>query len=97
MEKGFGFITPGKGGEDLFAHAYDLRDGDVLVEGTAVRYTEFWDEERAKYRAKDVTGCGWAPKGKDGKEICRQYMRWGKCEWGDSCRRDHETPPEQAC
>ena len=39
--KGFGFITPGAGGEDLFAHFKEIQGGEgfkTLAEGQKVEY-----------------------------------------------------------
>lgn len=37
-ERGFGFITPDAGGEDLFVHVSVVRGNEVLEEGDRVRY-----------------------------------------------------------
>lgn len=56
-EKGFGFIKPDKGGDDLFAHVSNLKDGDALKEGSEVSYEEVYDDRKGKYRAEEVLGC----------------------------------------
>jgi len=56
-EKGFGFIKPSNGGEDVFAHASNFNDGDCLKEGSEVEFEEKYDDRKGKYRAMDVTGC----------------------------------------
>merc|ERR1719476_1136324 len=54
--KGFGFICQDDGGEDLFAHANDIADGQSLVEGDAVSYECGWDDRKGKSNAFNVTG-----------------------------------------
>jgi len=56
-EKGFGFIKPDHGGDDVFAHVSGLKDGDALKEGSEVTYEEIYDDRKGKYRAEGVTGC----------------------------------------
>merc|ERR1739848_880231 len=48
-DKGFGFIKPSDGGDDLFCHVSDLIDGEGSVyEGDKVRYKVKFDERNAK-------------------------------------------------
>jgi len=58
-EKGFGFIKPDRGGDDIFAHASGLKDGDCLKEGSEVTFDENYDDKRGKYRAENIMGCVW--------------------------------------
>ena len=55
-DRGFGFITPDEGGEDLFCHVSQITDGNALEEGRAVSYDVSYDDRRQKYRAQNVTG-----------------------------------------
>jgi len=54
--KGFGFISPRDGGEDLFVHVSGIQDGNALREGETVNYRSVYDDRKGKYRAEDVTG-----------------------------------------
>jgi cold shock CspA family protein len=54
--RGFGFIKPSDGGEDLFCHVSAITDGNVLREGDIVEYESEYDDRKGKYRAIEVTG-----------------------------------------
>ena len=60
-QKGFGFIVPVSGGEDLFVHQSDIHAPGFrsLMEGEEVEFKAVEDEQRGKMKAVDVTG----PKG----------------------------------
>ena len=53
-DKGFGFITPQNGDEEVFVHHKALSDADRLYVGDKVTYELFFDEAKQKYRAEDV-------------------------------------------
>merc|ERR1711924_241663 len=55
-DRGFGFIKPEKGGDDVFCHISGLKEGNMLREGDEVEYTVMYDERQRKHRATDVTG-----------------------------------------
>jgi cold shock CspA family protein len=54
--KGFGFIKPDDGGEDLFCHYSSILDGKCLKEGAQVDFVKKFDERKGKERAEEVTG-----------------------------------------
>jgi cold shock CspA family protein len=58
--KGFGFITPAAGGEDVFVHqsAIHSRGFRSLAEGEDVEYDMAEDDKRGKKFATNVTGPG---------------------------------------
>ena len=55
-DKGYGFIKPDDGGEDLFCHFSSIQDGNMLQEGNAVQYIKVYDQQKGKDRAEQVTG-----------------------------------------
>ena len=57
-EKGYGFIKPDDGGEDLFCHFSSIKDGNCLIEGSPVQFVKSFDERKGKSRAEEVTGGG---------------------------------------
>ena len=54
--KGFGFVTPADGGDDLFTHMSGLEDGTALNEGKPVMFTPQMDPRRGQMRASGITG-----------------------------------------
>ena len=55
-QRGFGFIKPDDGGEDLFCHVSAIEDGNCLVEGAKVSFIKGQDERSGRDRAQNVTG-----------------------------------------
>jgi len=55
-EKGFGFIKPDDGGEDVFCHFSSIEDGNMLREGDTVYFVKRYDDRKGKDRAENVTG-----------------------------------------
>jgi len=57
-DKGFGFITPDDGGDDVFVHR--MVNGDdrsaYLEEGQAVNFEQEWDDRKGKYKASSCDG-----------------------------------------
>jgi CspA family cold shock protein len=53
-EKGFGFIHPDDGGDDVFFHVSALRDGDKIIKGNAVTFETGTDRRSGKTKAVSV-------------------------------------------
>ena len=53
-DRGFGFIKPDAGGEDVFFHVTALREGDDIAVGSAVSFELGTDPKSGKLRAMSV-------------------------------------------
>jgi CspA family cold shock protein len=53
-DRGFGFIKPDDGGEDVFFHVSALRDGDEIAKGAAVSFQIGVDKKTGKAKAVSV-------------------------------------------
>ncbi len=51
-EKGFGFIKPDDGDEDVFCHFSAITDGDSLQEGDSVEYEKVFDDKKGIHAVK---------------------------------------------
>jgi CspA family cold shock protein len=53
-DRRFGFIRPDDGGDDVFFHETSLKEGDQIVEGTAVTYEMGIDAKSGRSKAVRV-------------------------------------------
>jgi len=53
-DKGFGFIRPDDGSNDVFFHVSALRDGDEITQGKAVKFEIGVDPKSGKTKAVSV-------------------------------------------
>ncbi|CAJ1407043.1 unnamed protein product [Effrenium voratum] len=53
-QKGFGFIAPSQGGDDVFVHRSGIAEGVTLTPGMSVSFSPEWDDKKRKDRASDV-------------------------------------------
>jgi len=93
-ERGFGFIKPDDGGDDVFCHFSAITDGAALEEGSTVWYTKCFDDHRGKDRAENVSGGVQKPdvrsRGGGGVGECYDFQK-GRCTRGSSCKFSHGT------
>ena len=57
-DRGFGFVTPDEGGEDVFVH---VKDNPVLPdaqEGETVTFNKTWDNRKNKYKGCNMVIAG---------------------------------------
>ena len=53
-DKGYGFIKPDDGGNDVFFHVSSLREGDEVVRDAVVRFEMGVDQKSGKPKAVSV-------------------------------------------
>jgi CspA family cold shock protein len=54
-DKGFGFIQPDAGGEDIFFHISSMRSGAMPQQGVSVNFELGVDRKTGRSRAEKVT------------------------------------------
>jgi cold shock protein len=54
QDKGFGFIQPDDGGNDVFFHVSALKDGDDISQGKTVSFETGVDKKSGKTKAVSV-------------------------------------------
>eukprot|EP00747_Dinoflagellata_sp_TGD_P129074 gnl/TRDRNA2_/TRDRNA2_174625_c2_seq8.p1 gnl/TRDRNA2_/TRDRNA2_174625_c2~~gnl/TRDRNA2_/TRDRNA2_174625_c2_seq8.p1 ORF type:complete len:106 (+),score=32.30 gnl/TRDRNA2_/TRDRNA2_174625_c2_seq8:92-409(+) len=57
-EKGFGFITPDDGGDDVFAHVKECPELEGCQAGDPCTFDTRWDDRKGKYNATNVSVSG---------------------------------------
>merc|ERR1712072_733995 len=55
-DRGFGFIKPDDGSEDIFCHVSAITDGSSWREGAQLEFERVFDDRKGKYRAEKVSG-----------------------------------------
>jgi len=94
-DRGFGFITPKDGGEDLFCHFSNVEDGNALEPGSMVAFVKVYDDRKGKERAEQVTGGITMERNVGGGGMmghrgpCFDWQK-GQCTRGAACRFSHE-------
>merc|ERR1712151_552764 len=57
-DKGFGFITPDDGGDDVFIHIKQCNGAESLSEGDKVTFDEEWNDRKGKMGGANCTVVG---------------------------------------
>lgn len=81
-DKGFGFVTPDEGGDDVFVHVKDNPSLEGCQQGDAVTYDAEWDDRKGKYKGTNVevsgggSGGGGGGYGKSGGKGGKGYSSY---------------------
>merc|ERR1712238_144705 len=77
-DKGFGFITPDAGGDDVFIHIKQCNGAESLSEGDSVTYDEEWNDKKGKMQGANctVSGGGGGGGGGGGKGKGKSWSPW---------------------
>merc|ERR1712071_258379 len=54
-DKGFGFVTPDDGSEDVFVHVKDNPDLEGAQPGDQVAFDSEWDDRKSKYKGTNLS------------------------------------------
>eukprot|EP00940_MAST-03C_sp_MAST-3C-sp2_P003094 g3094.t1 len=54
--RGYGFVRPDDGGDDVFVHFSSIQDGNALKLDSKVEFLKVYDDRKGKYRGENVTG-----------------------------------------
>ncbi len=83
-DKGFGFIAPDDGGEDLFVHISALGGEEWLEQGEAVTYEAEYDDRKGKWKCSSCSKSGGGGGGGGGYGGGGKGKGKGKGKWGDT-------------
>ena len=86
FERGYGFVTPDDGTDDVFVHVKDNPDLVDCLHGGAVCFDLAWDDRKGNYKGINLASCRLGRDGADFKpwphppmpeeEVKRSWLRW---------------------
>ena len=82
-DKGFGFVTPDEGGDDVFVHVKDNPELEGCQQGDAVTYDAEWDDRKGKYKGTNCKVSGGGGGGGGGGGYSKGGGKGGKDKGGD--------------